>query len=82
MEQIPGVGEKTIELLLQKLKSVKRIKESSLETLEEISVEGKEQFMHGGGEVYNYIPCLNDEDRWIDVVKILCEEKLNEFYLI
>ena len=53
-----------------------------LETLEEISVEGKQQFMHGGGEVYNYIPCLNDEDRWIDVVKILCEEKLHEFYLV
>lgn len=36
LEEIPGVGEKTIELLLSKLKSVKRIKESSLETLEEI----------------------------------------------
>ncbi|UZT99887.1 ferrochelatase [Chryseobacterium fluminis] len=53
-----------------------------LETLEEISVEGKEQFLHGGGENFHYIPCLNDEDRWIDVVKILCEEKLNEFYLV
>ncbi|MCZ2084925.1 MAG: ferrochelatase [Flavobacteriales bacterium] len=53
-----------------------------LETLEEISVEGKEQFMHGGGETYNYIPCLNDEDRWIEVVKTLCEEKLHEFYLV
>ncbi|ATN03938.1 excinuclease ABC subunit C [Chryseobacterium indologenes] len=36
LEEIPGVGEKTIELLLSKLKSVKRIKESNLETLEEI----------------------------------------------
>ena len=36
LEEIPGVGEKTIELLLSKLKSVKRIKEASLETLEEI----------------------------------------------
>ncbi|MFT3917960.1 excinuclease ABC subunit UvrC [Cloacibacterium sp.] len=36
LEEIPGVGEKTIELLLKKLKSVKRIKESNLETLEEI----------------------------------------------
>ncbi|WHF51391.1 ferrochelatase [Chryseobacterium gotjawalense] len=53
-----------------------------LETLEEISVEGKEQFMHGGGENYHYIPCLNDEDRWIDVVKTLCEERLHEFYLV
>jgi len=36
LEEIPGIGEKTIELLLSKLKSVKRIKESNLETLEEI----------------------------------------------
>ncbi|WP_262151129.1 excinuclease ABC subunit UvrC [Chryseobacterium foetidum] len=36
LEEIPGVGEKTIELLLSKLKSVKRIKEANLETLEEI----------------------------------------------
>ncbi|WP_312342235.1 excinuclease ABC subunit UvrC [Chryseobacterium binzhouense] len=36
LEEIPGVGSKTIELLLSKLKSVKRIKEANLETLEEI----------------------------------------------
>lgn len=45
-----------------------------LETLEEISVEGKEEFLHSGGESFNYIPCLNDEDRWIEVVKELCLE--------
>ena len=38
--------------------------------------------MHGGGEVYNYIPCLNDEDRRIQVVKTLCEERLQEFYMV
>ncbi|GEN74235.1 excinuclease ABC subunit UvrC [Chryseobacterium lathyri] len=41
LEEIPGVGEKTIELLLSKLKSVKRIRESSLETLEEILGKSK-----------------------------------------
>lgn len=41
LEEIPGVGEKTIELLLSKLKSVKRIKESSLEILEEILGKSK-----------------------------------------
>ncbi|WP_426477125.1 excinuclease ABC subunit UvrC [Chryseobacterium sp. CBSDS_008] len=41
LEGIPGVGEKTIELLLSKLKSVKRIKESNLETLEEILGKSK-----------------------------------------
>lgn len=41
LEEIPGVGEKTIELLLSKLKSVKRIKESNQETLEEILGKSK-----------------------------------------
>lgn len=41
LEEIPGVGEKTIELLLSKLKSVKRIKEASQETLEEILGKSK-----------------------------------------
>ncbi|MCJ8155604.1 excinuclease ABC subunit UvrC [Chryseobacterium sp. SSA4.19] len=41
LEGIPGVGAKTIELLLYKLKSVKRVKESSLETLEEILGKSK-----------------------------------------
>jgi len=36
LEQIPTLGTKGIELLMSKLKSVKRIKESSKETLEEI----------------------------------------------
>lgn len=41
LEEIPGVGEKTIALLLQKLKSVKRIKEAPLEVLEEIIGKSK-----------------------------------------
>ena len=41
LEEILGVGEKTIQQLLSKLKSVKRIKEASLETLEEILGKSK-----------------------------------------
>ena len=41
LEEIPGVGEKTIQQLLSKLKSVKRIKEASLETLEEVLGKSK-----------------------------------------
>ena len=48
LEEIPGIGEKAIELLLSKLKSVKRVKESSRETLEEIL--GKNR----GGLVWEY----------------------------
>jgi excinuclease ABC, C subunit len=41
LEEIQGIGAKSIELLLKKLKSVKRVKESSQETLEEILGKAK-----------------------------------------
>lgn len=37
-----------------------------LETLEEIAGEGKEQFLHAGGEWFRHIPCLNDQKPYID----------------
>jgi excinuclease ABC subunit C len=46
LEEIPGVGGKTIELLLSKLKSVKRIKESNLEILEEIVGKSKAKVIY------------------------------------
>lgn len=39
-----------------------------LETLEEIAMEGKEQFEEAGGENYKHIPCLNDNDPWVVVM--------------
>jgi ferrochelatase len=36
-----------------------------LETLEEIAEEGKEIFMEAGGKDYGVIPCLNEDERWI-----------------
>jgi ferrochelatase len=37
-----------------------------LETLEEISVEGKETFLEAGGSSFQQIPCLNDHPAYID----------------
>ncbi len=39
-----------------------------LETLEEIAMEGKEQFEEAGGEKYIHIPCLNDRQPWVDLM--------------
>ena len=39
-----------------------------LETLEEIAMEGKEQFEEAGGEHYKHIPCLNDNEAWVAVM--------------
>jgi ferrochelatase len=36
-----------------------------LETLEEIAEEGKETFMHNGGESFEMIPCLNVQPLWV-----------------
>jgi ferrochelatase len=36
-----------------------------LETLEEIAMEGKEQFLSLGGEEFELIPCLNTHPAWI-----------------
>jgi len=33
-----------------------------LETLEEIAVEGREIYLHAGGEQFQYVPALNDRD--------------------
>ena len=47
-----------------------------LETLEEIALEGKEDFQHAGGGDYRYIPCLNDQADWILALTNLVLENL------
>ena len=39
-----------------------------LETLEEIDMEAREQFLHHGGEAFKSITCLNDNEDWSKVV--------------
>lgn len=39
-----------------------------LETLEEIAMEGKHQFLEAGGKNYKHIPCLNDNQEWVNTV--------------
>ncbi len=39
-----------------------------LETLEEIAEEGKEIFLHAGGERFTMIPCLNTHPLWVKTV--------------
>ena len=38
----------------------------NLETLEEINIEARETFIESGGEKFVFIPCLNNDDNWID----------------
>ena len=39
-----------------------------LETLEEIAMEGKEEFIEAGGEEYSYVSCLNDDENWAKLI--------------
>ena len=48
-----------------------------LETLEEIAMEGKEDFQHAGGGEYHYIPCLNERNDWIHALTDLVMENLH-----
>ncbi len=47
-----------------------------LETLEEIAQEGREAFLHAGGQEFHYIPCLNDTPAWIEALGQLAQRHL------
>jgi ferrochelatase len=47
-----------------------------LETLEEIAGENAEIFRHNGGEEFSAIPCLNDSDAGMDVIRQLVLREL------
>jgi ferrochelatase len=47
-----------------------------LETLEEIAQENAEIFRHNGGEQFAYIPCLNDSEPGMDVIRQLVLREL------
>ena len=46
----------------------------NLETLEEMNIRGRETFLEAGGKDFNYIPCLNNEDSWVDFLVAASEK--------
>jgi ferrochelatase len=47
-----------------------------LETLEEIAGENAEVFRHNGGEQFSFVPCLNDSEAGMDVIRQLVMREL------
>lgn len=47
-----------------------------IETLEEIDGEVREIFIHGGGEKFAHIPCLNDSDEGMEVIETIVRREL------
>lgn len=75
---LPATNSVLLDLARQGVKSVDIIcpgfVSECLETLEEIAITLQENYIHAGGEVYNYIPCLNDDDNFIRVLRELSEK--------
>jgi ferrochelatase len=47
-----------------------------LETIHEIGIEYREEFMEGGGEAFQLVPNLNDDKTWFDSVFQISKQKL------
>ena len=48
-----------------------------IETLEELAIRGREQFIAAGGEDLQLVPCLNDHPDWAAALVRLCEAHRN-----
>jgi protoporphyrin/coproporphyrin ferrochelatase len=71
LESLPHQGKKNILVICPGFAS------DCVETLEEISIQGKESFIKNGGNNFDLIPCLNDR---IDHIQLF--EKLIKEYLV
>jgi ferrochelatase len=67
LEILPKEGKKNILLISPGFSS------DCVETLEEILIQGKESFINSGGENFDMVPCLNDnDDRSFVFTKNIC----------
>lgn len=44
-----------------------------LETVEELGIRAREQFLSAGGESFQLIPCMNDHPKWIEALRAWCQ---------
>ena len=65
LEDLPKEGKKNILVICPGFSS------DCVETLEEIAIQGKASFMKFGGKNFDVIPCLNDNDDHINLIKKL-----------
>ena len=68
LETLPSKGIKSIDVMTPAFAA------DCLETLEEISEECQALFKQYGGEHFNFIPCLNDDDGHIEMMRALVEK--------
>ncbi len=71
LRQLPRQGVKHLDILCPGFSA------DCLETLEEIAGEGREIFLHAGGEQYHYIPALNARAHHIEMMGELLLEQMH-----
>lgn len=71
LEALPSKGKRKVAVVCPAFVS------DCLETLEEISMEGKEEFINAGGKEFIYIDCLNDRKEWVELMTKWCQEWIN-----
>ncbi len=70
LENLPKEGVKNVLTICPGFSS------DCVETLEEILIQGKESFISAGGENFDMVPCLNDNDDHILLLKSLIERNI------
>jgi len=70
LENLPAEGKKNVLVICPGFSS------DCVETLEEISMQGKESFIKSGGLNFDVVPCLNDNDDHILLLKSLIEKNI------
>jgi len=70
LEALPGTGIKKVAIFAPGFSA------DCLETLEELSIRGRESFEQAGGTHFAYLPCLNDSDVGIDMLRRLIAREL------
>ena len=70
LESLPSEGKKNILAICPGFSS------DCVETLEEIQIQGKESFLDSGGENFDMVPCLNDSEDHIILLKSLIQKNI------
>tara|TARA_Y100000816_G_C26060042_1_gene556534 strand:+ start:278 stop:1270 length:993 start_codon:yes stop_codon:yes gene_type:complete len=70
LEVLPKEGKKNILVICPGFSS------DCVETLEEISIQGKESFLNAGGKNFDTVPCLNDNVDHINLLEHLVKKNL------
>ena len=67
LENLPKEGKKNILVVCPGFSS------DCVETLEEIAIQGKNSFLKHGGKNFDIVPCLNDDEEHINLLKHLVD---------